>query len=342
MQNKKNNPINPLEAKDYYMYEAWEYFKKKENLPETLSLSSFNSKWKDKNLVEKWGAFRHTYTSAAFTQKYGRAMAKVFGDANELIQLGTVRKTQKKSTEYSPGNEPQDRRMDLKNNQAGRDIAQSSSPENLLDTVYEQLGKNKNIILNQYENNDEPYNDFLPGNNLIWYLADKGYENKESINKVLQGIVEYTDPLSLKEKLQRFRDEKIAKYTQRLAEAPEKVAQREAKHVTLEELKAPQEARKQKIRNIIEGKVEFDENADLSGYQNKKSKNNQIFTAEDIEEMTPQEREKNKEAIIYQKQTIGVPTRKQAQRAVEKGGMVHVSAYTRSDGTKVRSYYRSR
>ena len=58
--------------------------------------------------------------------------------------------------------------------------------------------------------------------------------------------------------------------------------------------------------------------------------------------MTTQEREKNKEAIIYQKQTIGVPTRKQAQRAVEKGWMVHVSAYTRSDGTKVRSYYRSR
>ena len=45
---------------------------------------------------------------------------------------------------------------------------------------------------------------------------------------------------------------------------------------------------------------------------------------------------------MYQKQTIGVPTREQAQKVVSKGGMVHVRAYTRADGTKVRSHYRSR
>ena len=58
--------------------------------------------------------------------------------------------------------------------------------------------------------------------------------------------------------------------------------------------------------------------------------------------ITEEEKEANKDAIIYQEQTIGVPTRKQAEKVAQKGGMVHVSAYTRADGTKVRSYYRSR
>ena len=159
---------------------------------------------------------------------------------------------------------------------------------------------------------------------------------------LLQGNVEYNEPQSLKDRLTLAREDKLARYTQRLAESPEKIAQMQANHVSLEELKAPQEAKKQKVRDIVEGKVQFDENADLSGYVNQKSNDNKIFTQEDIDEMTEQEKKENAQAIMYQKQTIGVPTREQAQKVVSKGGMVHVRAYTRADGTKVRSHYRSR
>lgn len=58
--------------------------------------------------------------------------------------------------------------------------------------------------------------------------------------------------------------------------------------------------------------------------------------------MSDEDKQKNKAAIFYQKQTIGVPTEEQAKKAVSKGGMVFVNGYTRSDGTKVKSYYRSR
>ena len=133
-----------------------------------------------------------------------------------------------------------------------------------------------------------------------------------------------------------------AQYEERLAEDPEKVKEREAKHVSLDDLKAPQEAKKQKVRDIIEGKVQFDENQDISAYENKKLGSNKIFTQEEIDSMSDEDKQKNKAAIFYQKQTIGVPTEEQAKKAVSKGGMVFVNGYTRSDGTKVKSYYRSK
>lgn len=150
------------------------------------------------------------------------------------------------------------------------------------------------------------------------------------------------EKLSFRDKLLKAREERLAYYTARLAEDPEKIKEREAKHVSLEELKAPQEAKKQKVRDIIEGKVQFDENQDISSYENKKLGSNKIFTQEEIDSMSDEDKQKNKEAIFYQKQTIGVPTEEQAKKAVSKGGMVYVNGYTRSDGTQVKSYYRSR
>lgn len=150
------------------------------------------------------------------------------------------------------------------------------------------------------------------------------------------------EKLSFRDKLLKAREERLAYYTARLAEDPEKIKEREAKHVSLEELKAPQEAKKQKVCDIIEGKVQFDENQDISSYENKKLGSNKIFTQEEIDSMSDEDKHKNKEAIFYQKQTIGVPTEEQAKKAVSKGGMVYVNGYTRSDGTQVKSYYRSR
>lgn len=367
--------------KRYYQECAWQFFRKKEKLPKTMTEAQFNNEYKGTKLYEKLGAFRHIYTSSEFTRNYGEFLAALLGNANELVQLGLFKTL--KGDSYYPGNEPQDRRMDLKNNAVGREIAKNYTGNNLLNEVYSQIGKNPKIITNQYVNNDEPYNG-NPIMNKAWALMDWGYENREAIDrhtKPIQNAVQsakkiknylenlsdkknisgfaadlqegfdddfsldetnYEQPMSFRERLLKSRQEKLARYTQKLAQTPEEISALEAKHVTLAELKAPQDERKQKLRNIIEGKVEFDENADFSSYENKKSGDNKIFTQEDIDEMSEEEREENKAAIFYQKQTIGVPTREQAEKSAANGGMIHVEAYTRKDGTKVKSYYRSR
>lgn len=46
----------------------------------------------------------------------------------------------------------------------------------------------------------------------------------------------------------------------------------------------------------------------------------------------------NQKAIEYQKKSIGIPSKKQAAAS----GMIYVKGYTRSDGTEVKSYYRTR
>ena len=86
----------------------------------------------------------------------------------------------------------------------------------------------------------------------------------------------------------------------------------------------------------------FDEKALENGYSNKESGSNKIYTREDIVGMSSEEFEQNKKAIDYQKKTIGVPTKEEAQKAVSSGGMVYVNSYTRGDGTQVNSYYRAR
>lgn len=175
-------------------------------------------------------------------------------------------------------------------------------------------------------------------------------DNAVEYKPVKKGFTGFAAPIeneagrnfSLKEKLLEEREAKLAFYTSRLAEDPKKVQEREEKHVTLEELKSPQEAKKQKVRDIVEGKVEFDEKRDIASYENKKLGSNKIFTQEEIDSMPEEEKHKNKSAIFYQKQTIGIPTEEQAKKTVTKGGMVFVNGYTRSDGTEVKSYYRSR
>ena len=56
-----------------------------------------------------------------------------------------------------------------------------------------------------------------------------------------------------------------------------------------------------------------------------------------------EEYQKNEKAIRYQRKTIGIPTKSQAEKTASKkgSGMVHVSGYTTSDGCKVGDYFRS-
>ena len=116
------------------------------------------------------------------------------------------------------------------------------------------------------------------------------------------------------------------------------------KSAILAELKQPQESKMQKFKEKLFGKKEnssqkeFDETKDYSSYKNEVTNSDIIFTQEDIDSMTESELKENEKAINYQKKTIGIPSQKQAKAS----GLVHVTGYTRADGTKVRSYYRAR
>lgn len=77
-------------------------------------------------------------------------------------------------------------------------------------------------------------------------------------------------------------------------------------------------------------------------YKNPETDNNKIYTQEEIDALNDSQKSHLSKAIRYQEKTIGIPTKQQAQKMVAKGGMVFVDSYTRSDGTKVKSYYRSR
>ena len=291
------------EEKEYILKKAMEYQK-------ILNIENEGGGWNDTT-----DGFRHAWGSAYLALKYNDLISNAATSAYEFMVHS-----------YQPQEEKE---MDIWNNKIGREIAKELSKEYKdIDKTFNRQSIEDLIAVKALEK--------IENNELMTSTANLKKGN------LLQGNVEYNEPQSLKDRLTLAREDKLARYTQRLAESPEKIAQMQANHVSLEELKAPQEARKQKVRDIVEGKVKFDENADLSGYVNQKSNDNKIFTQEDIDEMTEQEKKENAQAIMYQKQTIGVPTREQAQKVVSKGGMVHVRAYTRADGTKVRSHYRSR
>ena len=293
------------EEKKYILEKALEY-------KELLNLEAGNSGWNDST-----DSFRHSWGSGYLSLKYNDLLSNVATSAYEFLE---------------PSQPKKEKEMDLWNNRVGREIAKNINDE------YPDIEKNINwssiedlLAKKTVEKMDN--------NELITSTNDARLSDGK---KTLEGYVEYNKPISLKERLQKAREEQFASYTKKLAESPEKVSEQESKHVTLEDLKAPQEARKKRVLDIINGTIEFDEQANLSGYENKKSKDNKIFTKEDIEEMSEDEKNANKDAIIYQEQTIGIPTREQAEKATGKGSMVKVSSYTRADGTKVKSYYRSR
>ena len=112
----------------------------------------------------------------------------------------------------------------------------------------------------------------------------------------------------------------------------------------INKLKSPQNTKILQVHNMIQNTkttkqdIDFDESKDYSGYINEVTNSNKIYTREDVESMTETELQQNKSAIDYQRQTIGIPTNKQAKAS----GMVFVNGYTRSDGVQVKSYYRTR
>lgn len=79
--------------------------------------------------------------------------------------------------------------------------------------------------------------------------------------------------------------------------------------------------------------------AKLKGFFNQVLKNNRIFTAEDIGEMSSKEFGENEKAIDYQTGTLGIPYRRDLQ---DNDDVEFVSGYTRADGTQVKAHYRAK
>lgn len=77
----------------------------------------------------------------------------------------------------------------------------------------------------------------------------------------------------------------------------------------------------------------------LKNFFNIISNNNRIYTTEDIGEMSGNEFAQNEKAINYQMENLGVPRRNDL---VNNSDVIFVHSYTRSDGTKVKSHYRSK
>ena len=72
----------------------------------------------------------------------------------------------------------------------------------------------------------------------------------------------------------------------------------------------------------------------LSGYTNPLTGNNRIFTREDVGAMSSDE---------IKSMGGTMPTNSDLKNeAMTGGGVIYVNSYTRSDGTEVKGYYRSR
>jgi len=83
----------------------------------------------------------------------------------------------------------------------------------------------------------------------------------------------------------------------------------------------------------------------LFNYTNPITGNNRIFTREDINEMTNEEFAEHEKEIDAQIRAMKgfMPTNNDLENeAQNSGGVVYVHSYTRSDGTEVKGYYRSR
>ena len=96
----------------------------------------------------------------------------------------------------------------------------------------------------------------------------------------------------------------------------------------------------------LEDAVEFKSNR-LEGQINmdidfKDIDNNRVFTNEEIGQMSTDEF-KRLENFINQQVTAGkIMSEAQAKQQVQTGNLIYVEPYTRSDGTEVKGYYRSR
>ena len=91
--------------------------------------------------------------------------------------------------------------------------------------------------------------------------------------------------------------------------------------------------------------IQPQQNSGFYGYTNPLTGSNHIYTREEVGAMSSDEFAKHEKEIDAQTRAFNgtMPTNSDLQReTLTGGGVVYVNSYTRSDGTEVRGYYRSR
>lgn len=88
-----------------------------------------------------------------------------------------------------------------------------------------------------------------------------------------------------------------------------------------------------------------EQNSNLYGYANPLTGSNHIYTREEIGSMSKEEFAKHEKEIDAQTRAFKgtMPTNKDLEHEAKTGGgVVYVNSYTRTDGTEVKGYYRSK
>lgn len=101
----------------------------------------------------------------------------------------------------------------------------------------------------------------------------------------------------------------------------------------------------QSLNMEIPQQIQTQQNLGLLGYTNPLTGSNKIYTREEVGQMSSEEFAKHEKEIDAQVKAFNgtMPTNGDLQReALTGGGVVYVNSYTRSDGTEVKGYYRSR
>ena len=100
-----------------------------------------------------------------------------------------------------------------------------------------------------------------------------------------------------------------------------------------------------KMLGIQLPEIQSKRDSGLFGYTNPLTGSNHIYTREEVGQMSSDEFTKHEKEIDAQTRAFNgaMPTNGDLQReAMTGGGVVYVNSYTRSDGTRVKGYYRSR
>lgn len=100
-----------------------------------------------------------------------------------------------------------------------------------------------------------------------------------------------------------------------------------------------------KMLGIQLPEIQSKRDSGLFGYTNPLTGSNHIYTREEVGQMSSDEFTKHEKEIDAQTRAFhgAMPTNGDLQReAMTGGGVVYVNSYTRSDGTRVKGYYRSR
>ena len=79
--------------------------------------------------------------------------------------------------------------------------------------------------------------------------------------------------------------------------------------------------------------------AKLKNYYNPISNDTELFTREDIKNMSAKEFHDKQNAVFYQYGNLGIPTNKQLEN---NENVIHVKGYYKNDGTHVKAHYRTK